>query len=171
MFFRRRRRNNNPILGGLIIIVMGLGLTTILSRTVLRDAEASESWPAAAGTIITSELQSRRNGDGYSYSARIIYQYSVDGEQFESGGVTVADGSSSRPNNAQNRVAKYPVGEQVEVFYNPEVPTQTVLETGAPQLLRWLNWAGIALIVLGGWVLVRSILRIGFTLLRLGLSG
>ena len=132
---RRKRQINNPFLGGLVLLIIGAGLALILSRTVLRDGQASESWPTTTGTITTSELRTQRSGDGYTYSPRVVYEYSVAGETYTSGRITVADGSSSRANGAQEKVAQYPLGTEVAVHYDPDLPTEALLEVGTPTLL------------------------------------
>ena len=147
-------------MGGIIILVMGLGLTTILSRTLLADATASESWPTTTGTVVTSEVRTQRSGDGNSYSARVIYDYVVDDVAYTSGKITVADGGSSRSAPATRLVEQYPVGSQVDVYYNPLVPDDSVLQPGAPTVLNWLYWGGVAFVVLGVLILLRAILRI-----------
>ena len=139
------------MVGGIIILVMGLGLTTILSRTLLADASDSEGWPTTTGTVVTSEIKTQRSGDGNTYSARVIYDYVVDGTEYTSGKITVADGSSSRSAPATRLVEQYPVGSQVDVYYNPLVPDEAVLQPGAPRVLNWLYWGGIAFVILGVW--------------------
>ncbi|MCB0035868.1 MAG: DUF3592 domain-containing protein [Anaerolineales bacterium] len=165
---RRKRQINNPFLGGIMMMVIGLGLTTILARTVLKDGQASENWPTTIGVITTSELQTRRNGDGYSYSPRIIYEYRVAGEAYTSGRVTVADGGSSRADSAQETVDQYPLGAEVPVYYNPDVPTESLLEAGTPALLTWLYRGGWAFAVIGGLVLVRSVWQMVWGFFRRG---
>ena len=166
---RRRRQINSPFLGGLVMILFGLGLTAILSRTVLKDAQASESWPTTVGVVTASELRSQRSGDGYTYSPRVVYEYSVDGEMYTSGRITVADGSSSRAEGAEAKVEQYAVGSEVAVYYDPDLPTEALLEVGAPTAVTWLYRGGWAFIVIGGLVLVRSLLRLVFGFLRVGI--
>ncbi|MCA9919076.1 MAG: DUF3592 domain-containing protein [Anaerolineales bacterium] len=166
---RRKRQINNPFIGGLFMIVIGLGLTLILANTVLKDGRASQDWPTTTGTVTTSELHTQRSGDGYSYSPRIVYEYVVNDETLVSSRVTVADGSSSRPDGAQETVDRYPVGAEVTVYYDTAVPTQSLLEAGTPTVVTWLYRAGWAFAVIGGLVLVRSVLRLLFGFLRRGL--
>ena len=163
--FGRRRQINNPFIGGLILLVIGLGLTLILSRTVIADAEAFADRPTTIGTVITSEVTTRRNNDDYTYTPRIVYSYQVGGETFTAGRVTLADGGSSRPNPAQEQVDRYPVGQEVAVYYNPNFPTDAVLQPDVPTVVRWLYRAGIAFIVLAAFILVRSLFRIVFRLI------
>ena len=163
---KRVRRSNNPFFGGIFMIVIGAGLALILSRTLLADAADSETWPSVTGTVVTSEVETNRSGDGNSYSARIIYDYTVDGETYRAGKVTVMDGSSSRSAPARDLVEQYPVGSAVEVFYNPDVPEDAILQPGATGVLRWLYRGGLVIAFFGAWITIRSIFRLIFRLFR-----
>lgn len=163
---RRVRRNDNPMLGGIIMIVMGVGLAFILSRTLLADAAESQTWPSVTGQVVTSEVKSQRSGDSNSYSARVIYEYQVDDELYTGGKISVADGSSSRSARARNIIEQYPEGSSVDVFYNPDLPEDALLQPGAPWFLNWLYWGGILFAIIGAWALLRSIFRLIFGFLR-----
>ena len=165
---KRKRTSNNPLLGGLFMLIIGLGLTTVLSRTVLKDAKASESWLTATGIVTTSEIRETRSGDGYSYSPRILYDYQVEDETYSSGRITVADGGSGRSERAESMVEQYPVGEEVEVFYNPEIPSQSLLERSVPTTVRFINWGGMAFAAIGVLVIIRTLFRFLFALLGIG---
>ena len=164
---QRRRRSNNPFLGGVILLMMGVALVAILSNTVMVDARASETWPSTTGVVTTSEIKTRRSGDSTSYSPRVIYEYTVADKLLSNGDITVADNGSSRASAAEKKVATYAQGNEVTVYYNPNLPTQSVLEPGAPPILRILHAAGYIFGALGILLLIKGVFKLPLALLRL----
>ncbi len=120
-----------------IAIFMILGLVLIVMGVVSRQrAKRTESWPTASGTILSSSVTKRSHYDSDSNSTRtsykptIQYQYSVMGQQMS--GSRVAVGSDSYSKKKANEICeRYPAGSPVNVHYNPEKITETVLETTA----------------------------------------
>jgi hypothetical protein len=54
----------------------------------------------------------------------IEYSYKVDGQEYHN---TVGESGGSRA-GAEAEVARYPVGTELEVYYNPKDPTHSSLE-------------------------------------------
>ena len=102
-----------------------------------KGASACRDWPAASGRVLHSEVQRRRKiGNKTSAYPAVLYQYEVAGRTFQSDrifpGIQVGgDWVASR------KVAKYPAGKTVLVFYNPMNPAEAVLENRAPANL-WI---------------------------------
>lgn len=106
-----------------------------------RRAARTLNWPSTPGRVIESKLISVRDTDGdKSTQAEVRYTYEVAGATLTGG--TIALGGGGRPSQV---VAKYPVGSNVEVFYDPNKPTRAVLERGG-EGLNSLLIAGIAVI-------------------------
>ena len=125
--------------GGIFVLVL-LALGTYLIVFSLRSkkkAEASQGWPSVAGTMTLSEVKQsiNRNEDGIesiSYYPAVEYTYQYAGQSFTSkrlqfGGVQGQKNST----NAQKVLARYPQGGSVTVYYNPENPSEAVLERQA----------------------------------------
>lgn len=92
----------------------------------------SQNWPRVPGSVIRSysTLTCGSNRSFKSWEARIDYRYVVDGATHEASRVS---GYSVLCDNDRNEVigwlnAHYPVGRQVEVFYNPSDPDAAFLE-------------------------------------------
>ena len=115
------------------MIVMGVGLALILNFTVMANARESQKWASTSGTITESEVVTTGSGDSQMYRPHVIYSFEVGGEEFTSAKVST-DGTwdSKWARSAQKRVNRYPMGEEVEVFYNPDLPSQSLLETSVP---------------------------------------
>jgi len=82
--------------------------------------------PTVPGTVIKSEIS--RVDDGY-FEPEIRYRFEIGGRIYESdkffhGQNAVSYGSET----AQKKIAPYPVGENVQIHYNPENPEESVVE-------------------------------------------
>ena len=97
----------------------------------------SRRWPAAAGTIIVSNLQRSRDSDGESlYRPEVSYRYSANGEEFIASRTRYGDSLALSWSAPAARIARrYPVGAVVPVRYDPGDPAESVLEPGLNGLI------------------------------------
>ncbi|HVU11506.1 MAG TPA: DUF3592 domain-containing protein [Phototrophicaceae bacterium] len=108
-----------------------LGWMLVRSR---RKAHASEHWPTTSGRILTSTVSSHRslNSNGTHttiYEPKIVYEYVVNGQRYQSEQINFSMiAGTSGGGYAETLVDKYPEGSIVPVFYNPQNPTEAVLE-------------------------------------------
>jgi hypothetical protein len=110
---------------------VGIGLG-IWGWNVLTDARASESWPTTEGQVISSEVDHSSDAEGGdSYQPQISYRYEVDDQTYEADRIRFGQNSYSSSRQAEAEANRYPVGRQVEVFYEPGRPENAVLEPGA----------------------------------------
>lgn len=139
--------------GGIALIVAGLR-----SR---KKAEASQSWPSTVGEIVQAEVKVGTDREivigadtdeipdvKHYYYPTVEYTYQVGGTQYSSKQIAFGGtvGYSSRA-KAQAQLNKYPVGKQVTVYYNPEKPSEAVLERQSAAA-KWFTVVGAILIVL-----------------------
>ena len=98
----------------------------------LRRAADAVNWPCAKGTIEGSEV--RPSGRGY-YAPQVSYSYAVEGTVFTGDAIqsTRIVGSET---DAGAIAARYPVGAEIDVRYNPRRPESSMLELG-PGAARW----------------------------------
>ena len=102
-----------------------------------RKMAAVRQWPSAMGTVNTSYLERRYSSDSGSTDYPVVeYSYHVAGQPYKS--TKIAPGPEVGGTGAGKVVARYPAGAQVMVFYNPQQPSDAVLETKAPA--QWLMW-------------------------------
>lgn len=119
------------------VLVFGFGLP------LRRQAVASASWPATEGRITRSRLEVRAGDKGSSLTADVEYEYDLDGRTLVGSRVWIGDGYSSSPGTEhRDAVNRYPVGREVQVYYEPEDPDESVLEPGP-------NWSSLLLVLLG----------------------
>ncbi len=98
---------------------------------------------------MSSDLDRNRGDDGTTYSAEILYDYKVDGETYSSNRVGYGDYGSSNPSGARKVVNKYPEGLELEVFYMPDKPDESVLEVGIQKRTYFLPAFGAVFFVVG----------------------
>jgi hypothetical protein len=125
------------ILGGLCAFIVPVVLLIIFGVFMYRRSqqgkaakEAAQSWPSTMGTVLSSSVQSRRSGNSTSTYPVVIYQYQVNGKPYQ--GQTIKAGEQFFNvriiGEAQATAARYPVGAQVMVYYNPGKPQESALE-------------------------------------------
>ena len=122
-----------------------LGLFAIAGLAVLAfgiqamvEGTDSNSWPTAPGEIVRSDYEIVRNSsDDFDTAAKIRYTYEVVGELLEGDRVQVGLASEGSPAENRRLTNQYPVGAKVNVYYDPEEPTEAVLEPGIPTT-AWL---------------------------------
>ena len=123
----------------------------------------SQDWLETPGKIMQSTLISTlvprggrksRNIDGSvrlvtAYIPDIAYEYRANVETFESRKIFIGQQFPSNFNIANEFVEKYPIGKQVEVFYNPEKPQVSTLERNRVKELLWSFLSGVINILIG----------------------
>jgi hypothetical protein len=123
------------IIGFVLVIlnVIFLGVIYFMRRKMA----AVSQWPSTMGTVMNSTIEWRSSSDSGSTAYPVVqYSYQVNGQPYQS--YKRAPGPEVGGTGAQKVVAKYPAGAQVMVFYNPQNPSEAVLERSAPA--QWLMW-------------------------------
>jgi len=81
---------------------------------------------------------------------KIAYIYSVNGEKYTGDQISVAEVDSASKEDAVRKIAPYPVGKEVEVFYNPKDPKDAVLEKESGDMaFVLLGVLGVGLLIVG----------------------
>lgn len=129
----------------LIIAIVSIVCVLILLNTIFlgiiffmrRRMAVVSTWPSTMGTVINSFLEARSSSEGGTTNYPVVqYSYQVSGQTYQSS--KRAPGMEVGGTGAGSVVAKYPVGAQVVVFYDPQNPSDAVLERKAPA--QWLMW-------------------------------
>jgi Protein of unknown function (DUF3592) len=144
------------MMGVVLLCGIAFGLFTVVTIPIemFQKAEA-ETWPSRKG-VVTKSYASHHSGGlgrisgGPYWKAEICGSYSDNGEKFcvsriRYGGFRFGENKTI----ALETVARYPAGKEIDVYYSPQNPKETVLEAHS-------SWAEM-LILLG--------LGIGFLLL------
>lgn len=142
---------------GSIFAIVGFILVIFVAKPMIDKAERSESWPTVTGVVTHSELESHHDSDGTSYSADIHYEYRVKEEVFQGEVVWFGDNVQTNFRSSWQKVVnKYPVGQEVDVHYDPEHPEICVLEPGVFWSTRFFYLFGAVFFVVGSAILMGS---------------
>jgi hypothetical protein len=141
-------------------LVMVLGIfalvTMLFARLVGTQARAMKAWPKTDGRVTRSQVETavqqhdranagRRDYEVTMYVPRVVYSYQVDGNTFEGDNIGWS-GSASTPGYAEKTIKRFAPQTPVQVFYNPQDPTQSTLKPagGAFAVVLWLIAALLA---------------------------
>ena len=152
-------RAQHLLAGAVVVGVLGFGIGLagfMKARSERAKAAVSLAWEKTTGTIVDSSYRTetrRASGCGAAFRDPVViafptasYHYDVNGQQMRGGNIwpkplerTVAQ--------AEALMTEYSKGKQVDVYYNPANPSQSVLQPGVVDR-RWANDI-IAYIILG----------------------
>lgn len=119
-------------------------------RARVRSSELAEYRSSGAGRHGTSSTR---------YRPEIEYEYTVDGETYTSDSVWPGEDLSGTDEEKRRAVVdRYPEGETVEAYYDPEDPAVAFLENESR------STASITLIVFGAGFALTGLLAVGFGL-------
>ena len=92
--------------------------------------QMTQTWPSATGTVLMSSVQwGSGSHSGTSYPV-VVYQYEVNGKTYQSQNIKAGERflNVRVMGQAQATVARYPIGANVTVYYNPANPAESALE-------------------------------------------
>lgn len=118
-------------------IVFGVFVIVVVPFEMYQKAQA-ENWPARRAMITKSFIgyhrgRAGKHGSASYWKEEICGTYRTNGEFFcvdrvRFGGFRFGEGKQA----AEATIAKYPAGMEVDVYYDPEDPEETVLEAKSP---------------------------------------
>jgi len=116
-----------------------------------RQMKAIE-FPVATGTVTHSEVTVHHSDDGTTYGVDVKYKYEVAGRSYVGTQYRYGQMNSS-DDSARTIVDSLPIGEKVDVHYNPTDPADSVLITGVQSgdYFLALFLTPFNLVMVGGW--------------------
>lgn len=144
------------------MLLAPLALVLFAAAYKTLQVRAAREWPSTPGKVVISASEVRdvrvlddSREDNYRIERRnfadIVYQYSVAGKQLRNNRVSIGEDRGNF--EVAETIAKYPLGMDVTVFYNPLHPNEAVLERDLPKGL-WgclgIGTAVVLAIVFGG---------------------
>jgi hypothetical protein len=124
------------------MLLAPLGLILVAAVYKSLQLRAAREWPATPGKVVISNSQVRDVGvlDSERESGRkleqrnfanIVYQYAVSGQMLRNNRVSIGEDRGNY--GVAETIARYPVGADVIVYYNPLHPREAVLERDSPK--------------------------------------
>jgi len=87
--------------------------------------------------IKTQRTHSRTNKQITVFSAKVSYEYLVDGNQHSGATQKLAEREKDGEKIHKAMQSQYPIGNTISVYYNPKNPIESVTETGFTAL-HWI---------------------------------
>ncbi|MEW6287179.1 MAG: DUF3592 domain-containing protein [Chloroflexota bacterium] len=125
-----------------VLLIDGILLGIIF--TTRQSVANAATWSSTMGTVTYSGIEWRRGSKGGSVAYPVVhYAYHVMGQAYQ--GNKIAPGPRVGGTGAQKVTGRYPIGAQVMVYYDPNNPSEAVLERSMPGYVNVL-WAVVILI-------------------------
>ncbi|SRR5258708_2794601 len=119
---------SNPVVASVFYpLAIGIFIVGVFGGVLkAKKASATPDWPVVEGHILSSKFI---RGVEQADIAKVIYEYEVSGQNFQSALLHFGSlFSDLRNRGAKSVVENYPVGTLVKVYYNPKNPSEAVLE-------------------------------------------
>ncbi len=139
------------------VLLLAAGLVLMCrDLPLLYHAYACQNWPTTTGQITSSCVEAAHKETIENttfiegpYTPDISYTYVVDGKKYISNRVDFKADSGRPQIDADVLVQDYPLGEKVDVYYQPGDPANSVLRPGVVSWLWKLPRFGFGLVVAG----------------------
>lgn len=131
-----------------------VGLLVFATLYKYWEVRKAARWLAAPGRVLSSQSRARkvRTVDTMQGAekgadleirnfAEVTYEYQVRGDTYRNSRISIGEDLGDL--FVEQKLARYPKGAQVRVFYNPDDPQQAVLERDAPEGV----WRTMALLI------------------------
>lgn len=138
-----------------------------ISQTIVDEANESKDWPVVQGMVSFSDIKSYISDGNEMYSADIAYNYTVQDKNYTGNRISTISSSTSSLSEVEKDLSKYPEGEIVSVYYNPEAPGISMLEPGAGFFTYVLTYGPLLFCFVGLVMLLQVFKKIGLLLLAL----
>lgn len=132
------------LLGGLLLICVGI--------RIIRNGFVSRLWPATNGVIKSSEVIVDKGHKGNIYKAKIVYEYSFEGQTYSNNTISFGEYWTHSQQRAQSFVTKYPQGKFLPIYYDSRNPKNSVLEPGFQPASMAVILLGIAFTATGIYI-------------------
>ncbi len=133
-------------------LLVGVGLVALLGVKVFLPIHRARSWPETRCTMESAELDRWVDDEGVATTGLALrYRFQVDGRTYHSERYSLVDSTSSA--EKESLVARLRPGRVVPCYYDPDDPSQAVLERDYPISGWLLLLAGLPLAIIGVWFL------------------
>jgi hypothetical protein len=149
----------NPANAPFVTACIGFALLFGLVLLGMQRASArARQWPTAPARIESSGVRSYEERDTSSNGrsrmrtmARpdVVYSYAVGGVQYRGNTVSIIKSSTNSDAFARKVAARYPVGKEFRVHYNPDNPSESALDPRAPLGLYFFYVMPVIVLAIG----------------------
>ena len=114
------------IIIGLIFVGIG-GAAAVSALVDLRSGKRTAAWPRVKGKVLASSVVESHSEFGTSYSAKVEYEYAVNGIPHTSDRIKFG-WERMDERFAKGTAERYPARSLVTVYHDPQEPSLSVLE-------------------------------------------
>ncbi|NTV28491.1 MAG: DUF3592 domain-containing protein [Candidatus Omnitrophica bacterium] len=124
--------------------------------------QSSGGWPITPGKVISAELEKRwpDRGDTFEqgYLARIWYVYTANNIEYMGHSIRLHDDYTKDVRSVESALKRYPVGQQIDVRYDPRDPTMSIVEKNSVPAVDCAKMGlGLLFVMFGALALVGSL--------------
>lgn len=130
---RKQKKSKKEIYPPKVVLIVAL-ICMIISGSMgilCIRAVIPKTWPLCPGIVLESEVFKTHltQPQKTTYTPHIVYQFNVSGETYISNQVyrTSTNASSGNYSSIRSIVDQFKIGDQVDVYYNPDNPADCVL--------------------------------------------
>jgi hypothetical protein len=111
--------------------------------------KSSDHWKRTSGVIVTSDVALDYARKGSNYNPVVEYTYQAGGNECKSSRISFPQPTSEAHDRALTFVQDYPVGKQLDVYYDPNKPSDACLTKGIKDsyLGSMATFIGIMLVI------------------------
>lgn len=132
-----------------------LGLIAIVGGAIsLRRGLQSSRWPTVKGSVVSATIETEHSQDSPGaafYTPRVTYRYEVAGTPYEGTKISAKSYGTGNREEIQKIVDQYQRAPEVSVYYNPQKPEISLLQTG-------VGFVSFLPIIIGTLMVVISVL-------------
>ena len=122
------------------------------------EAQVLDRMQAAPATVEKSEVYSSGHGESTTYHLDLEYEYSVADRRYIGRKIGMANIMYDSKENAMEILKQYPVGKEIQIYFDPEEPELAVITREEPgNGLMTITLAGLLLVIL--WPVAFIVLR------------
>jgi hypothetical protein len=133
---------------GAALCAMG-GFAIFMSIVGWRKGKAIQHWPSTTGTI-TESTTAWNYGRISTVAPKLSYAYTVAGREYTGHDIAVTEVDTASERDALDKIAPYPLGKEVTVYYDPDKPGDAVLEKSTGGALEGVfGFFGLVLVTVG----------------------
>lgn len=151
----------------LVFIVGGWLFYKHVSQTIIDEANASKDWPTVQGMVSFSDIRSSISDGDEMYRVDLEYNYTVQTVNYTGNRISTISSSTSSLSSVEKDLRKYPEGEIVSVYYNPEAPSISMLEPGAGFFTYVITYGPLLFCFVGLMMLLQVFKKVGLLLFAL----
>ena len=106
----------------------GVGASYYLLDVV--SGSVAKRWPVVTGKVTTLTVEQTPGRFGSTYKPRVEYTYAVQGVTYTGNCRRFDDDGYASRSSASSRLGRYVLGAEIPVHYDPNDPSDSVLEPG-----------------------------------------